>query len=49
MNIIYHNRSNNPEAEKELNAVKVSFDELLGQSDVLISTHFFKCRNKRQV
>jgi glyoxylate reductase len=35
MNIIYHNRSNNPEAEKELNAVKVSFDELLGRSDVL--------------
>ena len=35
MNIIYHNRSNNAEAEKELNAVKVSFDELLGQSDVL--------------
>jgi lactate dehydrogenase-like 2-hydroxyacid dehydrogenase len=35
MKIIYHNRSNNAEAEKELNAKKVSFDELLAQSDVL--------------
>ncbi|GAB3279796.1 D-glycerate dehydrogenase [Larkinella harenae] len=35
MNVIYHNRSTHPEAEKELNARKVSFDELLAQSDVL--------------
>ncbi|KGO85336.1 hydroxyacid dehydrogenase [Flavobacterium rivuli WB 3.3-2 = DSM 21788] len=35
MNIIYHNRSNNEQAEKELDAKKVSFEELLQQSDVL--------------
>ncbi|SRR5579871_408962 len=35
MKIIYHNRSNNILAEKELNAKRVSFDELLLQSDVL--------------
>jgi glyoxylate reductase len=35
MKIIYHNRSNNIQAEKELNAKKVSFNELLAQSDVL--------------
>lgn len=35
MNVIYHNRSNNARAEKELKARKVSFDELLAQSDVL--------------
>lgn len=35
MNIIYHNRSSNKEAEEELGAVKVSFEELLQQSDVL--------------
>lgn len=35
MKIIYHNRSRNPEAEKELGAVWVSFEELLQQSDVL--------------
>jgi glyoxylate reductase len=35
MDIIYHNRSENKLAEKELNAQKVSFDELLAQSDVL--------------
>jgi len=38
MNIIYHNRSNNEMAEKELGAKKVSFEELLQQSDV-ISVH----------
>ncbi|MXN92539.1 D-glycerate dehydrogenase [Flavobacterium sp. Sd200] len=38
MNIIYHNRSNNEQAEQELDAKKVSFDELLAQSDV-ISVH----------
>jgi glyoxylate reductase len=35
MNIIYCNRSKNSLAEKLLKARKVSFDELLGQSDVL--------------
>src|SRR5579862_2705999 len=35
MKIIYHNRGNNFLAEKALNAQKVSFEELLEQSDVL--------------
>lgn len=35
MNIIYHNRHRNVEAEDALKAVKVSFEELLEQSDVL--------------
>lgn len=35
MKVIYCNRHNNIEAERELNAGKVSFDELLEQSDVL--------------
>ena len=35
MDIIYYNRSHNEEAEKTFNARKVSFDELLQQSDVL--------------
>lgn len=35
MEIIYHNRSSNEEAEKKLGARKVSFDELLQYSDVL--------------
>jgi len=35
MNIIYSNRSNNLEAEQKLDAVKVSFDQLLAQSDIL--------------
>jgi glyoxylate reductase len=38
MNIIYHNRRANKEAEELLNAKYVSFDELLQQSDV-ISAH----------
>lgn len=38
MKIIYHNRNRNLEAEKELNATYVSFDELVAQSDV-ISAH----------
>lgn len=40
MNIIYHNRSRNLEAEKLLQARYVSFDDLLTQSDV-ISAHSF--------
>lgn len=35
MNIIYHNRSHNDEAEKTLDAKYVSFEELVSQSDVL--------------
>lgn len=35
MNVVYHNRSDNKQAEMELNASKVSLDELLRVSDVL--------------
>jgi len=35
MKIIYHNRNHNTEAEKELNAQWVSFEELIKRSDVL--------------
>ena len=35
MKIIYHNRGHHLEAEKELNAIWVTFDELLTGSDVL--------------
>lgn len=35
MEIMYHNRSTNERAEKELGAKRVSFDDLLAQSDVL--------------
>lgn len=35
MNVIYHNRGRNEQAEKELAARPVSFEELLQQSDVL--------------
>lgn len=35
MNVIYHNRSKNLLAEKELNAKLVSFEELLKDSDIL--------------
>ncbi len=38
MNIIYYNRGRNLEAEKELNAQKVSFENLLKHSDV-VSVH----------
>lgn len=38
MDIIYHNRSTNQRAEQELGATKVSFEELLKQSDI-ISVH----------
>ncbi|HSI76945.1 MAG TPA: D-glycerate dehydrogenase [Lunatimonas sp.] len=38
MKIIYHNRSQNEEAEQELGAKWVSFDDLLAQSDI-ISVH----------
>ncbi|TXK52065.1 D-glycerate dehydrogenase [Pontibacter qinzhouensis] len=35
MKVIYHNRSHNVQAEQELQAQRVSFEELLAQSDVL--------------
>ncbi|KAA2223740.1 2-hydroxyacid dehydrogenase [Chryseobacterium sediminis] len=35
MNIIYHNRHHNEEAEQELGAIYVSFEELIKNSDVL--------------
>ncbi len=35
MPVIYHNRTRNPAAEKQLNATWVSFDRLLEQSDIL--------------
>ena len=35
MQVIYHNRSRNPEAEQRFNARYVSFEELLEKSDVL--------------
>ncbi|ROI06828.1 MULTISPECIES: D-glycerate dehydrogenase [unclassified Chryseobacterium] len=35
MNILYHNRHRNEEAEKELGATYVSFEELIANSDVL--------------
>ncbi|EPR66778.1 2-hydroxyacid dehydrogenase [Cyclobacterium qasimii] len=38
MKILYHNRTTNAEAEKELGAKKVSMDELLAGSDV-VSVH----------
>lgn len=38
MDIIYHNRNRNEQAEKELDARYLSFDELLQQSDV-VSVH----------
>jgi len=46
MNIIYHNRNHNEEAEKELNAKYVSFDELVSQSDVLSVHANFKPEQK---
>ncbi|MGR3765596.1 2-hydroxyacid dehydrogenase [Rossellomorea sp. NS-SX7] len=36
MNILYHNRSRKPEAEKSLGASYVSLDELLDQSDFVV-------------
>jgi lactate dehydrogenase-like 2-hydroxyacid dehydrogenase len=38
MKVIYHNRGRNLEAERELDAKRMSFDELLEQSDV-VSVH----------
>jgi glyoxylate reductase len=37
MNILYHNRSRKQKAEEELGAKYVSFEELLGQSDFVVS------------
>ncbi|ASK32701.1 D-glycerate dehydrogenase [Chryseobacterium sp. T16E-39] len=46
MNIIYHNRHRNEEAEKELDAKYVSFEELIERSDVLSIHANFKPENK---
>lgn len=48
MEVIYCNRSSNPEAEEVLGARKVSFEELLAQSDVL-SVHSTLNESTRQV
>ncbi|HET7578195.1 MAG TPA: D-glycerate dehydrogenase [Bacillales bacterium] len=36
MEILYHNRSRKPEAEKQLGATYAGFDELLGKSDFVV-------------
>ncbi|MFH7017104.1 2-hydroxyacid dehydrogenase [Flavobacterium sp. FlaQc-47] len=46
MNIIYHNRSHNVSAEKELDAQFVNFETLLAQSDVLSIHANFSEENK---
>lgn len=46
MKIIYHNRHRNEEADKELDAGYVSFEELIGQSDVLSIHANFKPEQK---
>lgn len=51
MNILYHNRKRNPEAEKELGASYAPFDELIGQADFVVcltplteeTKHLFNC------
>ncbi|RNA62703.1 D-glycerate dehydrogenase [Chryseobacterium nematophagum] len=46
MEIIYHNRHRNDEAEKEFNARYVSFDELIKQADVLSIHASYKAEQK---
>ena len=46
MKVIYCNRGINEKAEKELNAKKVTFTELLSQSDIL-SVHAFLAKETR--
>jgi len=48
MNIIYCNRNVNTEAEKLFNAKRVSFDELLRQSDV-ISVHSVLSKDTKEI
>ena len=48
MKVIYCNRTNNLRAEQELNASKVSFDDLLKQSDVL-SVHSVLSNETKEV
>jgi glyoxylate reductase len=48
MEIVYHNRSRNMEAEKELGARYVSFDQLLKESDVL-SVHCVLSEETRSI
>jgi lactate dehydrogenase-like 2-hydroxyacid dehydrogenase len=48
MNIIYHNRSHNENAEKELDAKLVDFETLLSQSDILsIHSNYSEENNER--
>ncbi|AXI09858.1 D-glycerate dehydrogenase [Oceanobacillus zhaokaii] len=37
MNILYHNRSRKPVAEKDLQATYVSFEQLIGEADFIVS------------
>ncbi|RDW21004.1 2-hydroxyacid dehydrogenase [Oceanobacillus chungangensis] len=37
MNILYHNRSRKPAAEEELQATYVSFEQLIGEADFIVS------------
>lgn len=46
MQVIYHNRNRNTEAEKLLDATYVSFDELLAKSDVLSVHSVFSAETK---
>jgi len=48
MNILYCNRNANPDAEKSYGATRVSFDELLEQSDV-ISVHSIMSKETREI
>ena len=48
MNIIYCNRNVNPEAEKLVGAIRVNFDELLQQSDV-ISVHSVMSKETQEI
>jgi glyoxylate reductase len=48
MPILYHNRSKNPGAERELKAEYVSFEELLNKSDIL-SVHCALTEETREV
>eukprot|EP01133_Synstelium_polycarpum_P014734 gene14734-17411_t len=48
MQIIYHNRAHNEQAEKELGAVKVPFEALLKKSDVL-SVHAALSLSTREI
>lgn len=46
MDILYHNRNRKPEAERELSARYVGFDELLGESDFVVCLAPFTTETK---